>query len=140
MLIREMIAAHPRVRGEVDDTLADCIDACFECAKVCGSCADACLGEAMVADLVQCVRLDLDCADLCVAAGALAIRRTGEDDAVLKPVLEACALACGRCAAECERHAERHEHCRICAEVCRVCERACLAVTEVMVVDGATAH
>jgi hypothetical protein len=140
MQIREMIATHPHVRGQVNDSLADCVDACFECAKVCAVCADACLGEEMVADLTQCIRLDLDCADLCVATGALAARRTGGDVTLLRPVLEACALACARCAEECERHASRHEHCRICAEVCRSCERACRAAFESLPAGGSQAH
>ena len=78
-----------------------------------------------MAELTQCIRLNLDCADICAATGAMASRRTGSNIAVLKAVITACAEACRACAEECSRHAEMHEHCRICAEACRSCEQAC---------------
>lgn len=126
MQLREIIAAHPDVRGRTNDTLIACIEECLACAPACISCADACLREDMVADLRQCIRLNLDCADLCFAAGKIGTRRTGTDEAVIISTLQACAQACLACAEECERHAEMHEHCRICAEFCRACEMACL--------------
>lgn len=73
----------------------------------------------------RCIRLDLDCADVCFAVGKLASRRTGSNEACLKGMIEACAIVCRECAAECERHASMHEHCRVCAEACRECETAC---------------
>jgi hypothetical protein len=120
-----MIATHPKVRGAADDSLVRCIDFCFDCAQTCVSCADACLGEDMVAQLRQCIRLDLDCADLCTVTGTVASRRTGSNQAVLRQLLETCAEACRLCAQECDEHASRHQHCRICAEACRTCESAC---------------
>jgi hypothetical protein len=78
-----------------------------------------------VADLRQCIRLDLDCADLCRATGSVASRRTGTNDEVVRRLIEACAEACRLCAEECETHASHHEHCRVCAETCRQCESAC---------------
>jgi len=79
----------------------------------------------MVKDLVQCIRLDLDCADICAATGQAASRRTGANTSVVRRLIETCAEACRVCGEECERHAARHEHCRICAESCRTCDRAC---------------
>src|SRR5690348_6151454 len=105
MHAQEMIASHPQVRGRTNAALIRCIEACYDCAQACTACADASLAEPALADLVQCIRLDLDCADLCVATGAMASRRTGSDEAVLKLVIEACAEACSRCGDECERHA-----------------------------------
>lgn len=125
MLAREMIATHPHVRGNTNDALIRCIEECFVCAQTCIACADACLGEEMVAELTQCIRLNNDCADVCISTGKVASRRTGSDQEVIRRMLDACATACGLCAAECEKHAERHEHCRICAEACRRCEQAC---------------
>ncbi len=121
----QMISTHPDVRGNYSAALVRCIDECFACAQACIACADACLAEPMVDQLRQCIRLDLDCADLCDTTGALASRRTGANEAVLHATLEVCALACARCAEECERHASKHEHCRICAQMCRSCEDAC---------------
>ena len=125
--LHAMIAAHPDVRGSTNDTLIACIEECFACAPVCISCADACLREDMVPSLRQCIRLNRDCADLCLAAGKLATRRTGSDEALITLALQACAQACMLCAEECDRHAEVHDHCRICAEHCRRCEQACLS-------------
>jgi hypothetical protein len=125
MLAREMIATHPDVKGRPGDALVRCIEECFNCAQTCTSCADACIAEPMVDRLRQCIRFDLDCADVCAATGNLASRRTGSNQEVLRQMLRACEAACRVCGEECRRHAEQHEHCRICAEECRRCEQAC---------------
>jgi hypothetical protein len=75
--------------------------------------------------LKQCIRLNLDCGDVCAATGAIATRRTGSNEILIQNMLESCALACRPCGEECESHAEEHQHCRICAEACRRCEQAC---------------
>jgi len=93
MRVEQMIATHPHVRGDLNPALARCIEACFDCGQVCVSCADACLGEEMVAELVQCIRLDLDCADACFAAGKIATRRSGGDVPLIRLQLQACELA-----------------------------------------------
>jgi hypothetical protein len=121
-----MLDAYPRDLGNVDrEKLAECIEACFMCGQACTACADACLGEEMVAELVSCIRTDLDCADLCAATGATLSRHTGYDASITRAVLEVCRIACNSCATECEGHAGRHDHCRLCAEACRRCETAC---------------
>ena len=125
MHVREMISTHPHVQGSTNDALLRCIEECYACAQSCTACADACLGEDMVKDLTQCIRLNLDCADICAAAGAIASRRTGSDEQVIVKTLEACAAACRRCGDECERHAKMHEHCGICARACRSCAESC---------------
>ena len=130
MHAEKIISTHPHVRGSVNTALARCIDECYECAQSCVICADACLGEEMVQQLLQCIRLNQDCADICAAAGAVASRRTGSNESVIRMTLEACAEACRLCAEECERHADMHEHCRICAESCRRCEEACNAAVQ----------
>jgi hypothetical protein len=107
------------------DTLAGCIDSCFDCAQACTACADACLGEEMVSELTRCISLNLTCSDVCAATGFALSRQISSDDPVSGALLEACVLACAGCAAECERHAEMHEHCRVCAEACRACEQHC---------------
>jgi hypothetical protein len=88
-------------------------------------CTDACLGEGDLADLVRCVRLNLDCADLCLATASILSRPTMTDAGVLLAALDACRESCRVCAEECERHAEHHAHCQACAEACRRCESAC---------------
>ncbi|HSK39153.1 MAG TPA: four-helix bundle copper-binding protein [Arenibaculum sp.] len=127
-----MIATHPDVKGNVNEALVRCIEECYACAQTCTSCADACLAEDMVQDLRQCIRLDLDCADVCAATGSLATRRTGSNEELLRSMLQTCEAACRACGAECDRHAGKHEHCRICAEACHRCEQACqLAITSI---------
>jgi hypothetical protein len=130
MHVETMISTHPHVRGNVNDALVDCIEKCLDCAQTCTICADACLGEDMVAELRQCIRLDLDCADICAAAAMIGARRTGSNESLIRMTLQACAEACRLCGEECARHAGQHEHCRVCAEVCRECEQACNAAIQ----------
>lgn len=125
MHVQQMISTHPHVRGNTNDALIRCIEECFDCAQTCTSCADACLGEDMVKELTPCIRLNLDCADVCAATGAVASRRTGSNEEVIRQMLAACETACRLCGDECERHAQMHEHCRVCAEACRRCQQAC---------------
>ena len=121
MSIRKMIALHPDVGGHVNQPLGNAVHHAMYCAKMTLSCADACAAEAM--DMRQCIRLCLDTADVCEATTRLGLRRTGENEAILREVLELCARACDDCAAECEKH--DHEHCKLCAQMCLECARDC---------------
>ena len=125
MQVRQIISSHPEIGNDENDALLRCIEECYSCGQTCTSCADACLAEEMVAELRQCIRLNLDCADLCAAVGSVATRRTGQNVEVLAALLNACAVACRLCADECWKHSEQHQHCRICAEACRRCAEAC---------------
>ena len=71
-----MISTHPDVQGSTADKLLRCIEDCYSCAQTCIACADACLAESMVEQMRQCIRLNLDCADIGAATGAMASRRT----------------------------------------------------------------
>lgn len=127
MTTHTIIATHPDVNGHVNAALVAAIDAALACMQSCSSCADACLAENKVAELRQCIRLNLDCADVCGATARLATRRTGSNTDVLRQALDVCITACRVCGDECERHAAHHEHCRICAQACRECARTCEA-------------
>jgi len=122
---RLMLGACP-VSFKVDtDLLAATIDALSDCAQACIADTGCDLGEENVGEMVRCVRLCLDCVDVCIATCGV-ISRQGEYDVhVITPLLQACAAVCKSCGDECERHAQMHEHCRVCAEACRSCERAC---------------
>jgi uncharacterized membrane protein len=96
-----------------------------DCAQACTGCADDDLSERDIAELAKCIRLNLDCADVCAATVRVISRQTEYDANLTRSLLEACATACKSCGDECHRHAEMHEHCRVCAEACRRCERAC---------------
>lgn len=122
---RQMLDTHPRTLNVDAGVLAATIDVLNDCAQACTADADADLGEHNVTELVRCVRLCLDCADVCTATVGVTSRQTEYDAHVTKPLLEACAAICKSCGDECERHAQTHEHCRVCAEACRRCEQAC---------------
>lgn len=125
MHAREMFAAHPLVKGDVNDALAACIEACLDCTQTCASCADASVAEPSVAEMRQTIRLCSDCSDLCGTVAVMASRCTGSNELVLRQVIETCVSLCRLCAEECDRHAAHMRHCAICAEVCRTCEAAC---------------
>lgn len=112
----------------LDETLLTrCIEACDECAQACTQCADDCLGEeGAPGHLVRCIRLNMDCADVCMTTGRVVSRQTDRDAAVGRALLEACIAACRACGEECDTHA-RHgmEHCAVCADHCRRCAAAC---------------
>lgn len=123
--IQDMLTTHPVERQIDTAALTACVEACFACAQTCTACADACLGEPMVQQLVHCIGLNLDCADICEVTGRLLSRQTTVDESLWQHQLQACMIACGLCGNECERHAGMHEHCRVCAQACRQCEEAC---------------
>ena len=122
----QMLDTYPSEVSLDRGLLVECIEACSDCAESCTQCADDCLAEETVQELTTCIRLNLDCADVCVATGRVVSRQTGYDPDVTSPVLRACIETCRKCAEECEHHAAHGmEHCRVCAEECRRCERAC---------------
>src|SRR5690606_11716455 len=72
--ITRMLDTHPAEVTLDKQLLADCLEACLECTQTCTACADACLSEEMVADLRRCIRLNLDCADVCEATARVLTR------------------------------------------------------------------
>jgi uncharacterized membrane protein len=122
---RQLLDTYPRTFNVDAGVLAATIDALSDCAQACTACADDDLSEQDVAELVKCIRLCLDCADVCTATVRVISRQTEYDANVTRSLLEACAVTCKSSGDECERHAHRHEHCRVCAEACRRCEQAC---------------
>jgi hypothetical protein len=127
---QQMVQTNPSSAAVDDSTLVECIEACFDCAQACTACADACIGEGDLQMLARCIRLDLDCGDICGTTGRILSRQTATEPQMLQAVLRTCAEACRLCAEECENHAEHHEHCRVCAEACRHCEEACNRVLQ----------
>lgn len=132
--IEGMLASHPHPASRAGDEAHGCIVACAECSAVCTTCADACLAEPDSPHLAQCVRLNLDCADVCEITARLIARPSRRDEPTLEALLEACAAACRACAEECARHAGEMKHCRICEESCRRCADACDRMRAALVV------
>jgi hypothetical protein len=124
-LIERMAKAHPAPESELGPDVVEHARVLFECAQVCEACADACLAEHQIEPLVHCIRLDLDCADICGTTARVLSRQTAPDLGVIAMQLEVCARTAQACAEECEHHAAEHAHCQICAIACNAAVDAC---------------
>ena len=102
------------------------------CVAHCEYCSDACLYEEDVKMMVPCIRLDLDCADICGVTGRVLTRQTATPREVVRAQLQACLAACRACGDECQKHAGHHQHCAVCAEACHRCEAACQALLDAL--------
>jgi hypothetical protein len=129
---RQLLDTYPGTVNLDADVLAATIDALSDCAQACTADADADLREQNLAEMIKCIRLCLDCADICTATAAVTSRQTAYDANVTRPLLEACVVSCKSCGDECERHARHHEHCRVCEQACHRCEQACRQLLEAM--------
>lgn len=128
----QLLDSYPRTFNVDAKVLADAIDALTDCAQACTADADDDLSEAKVAELVKCIRLCLDCADICTTTAEVISRQTEYDANVTRPLLEACTASCRSCGDECQRHAKMHAHCQICERACRACEQACRQLMDAM--------
>jgi hypothetical protein len=122
---RQLLDTYPSTFNVDADVLASAIDALSACAQACIADVDADLSEQHLTEMVTCIRLCLDCTDVCTATIAVISRAATYDANVVKPLLESCIAVCKTCGDECERHAKTHEHCRVCADACRRGEQAC---------------
>ena len=96
------------------------IDSLMNCTATCNHCLASCLEEEDVQMLADCIRLDIDCAEIC----ALAVGFISRGSAHAQHILDECADICEACATECSKHAHM-DHCRECAEACRKCAELC---------------
>ena len=125
----QMIQANPKEPMFDRERLEACIEACFDCAQACVACADACLGEQDTGVLIRCIRLNLDCADVCTATGKVLSRLAAGEPTLARALVLACAEACRLCGDECARHGEHGmAHCAVCAEACHRAAAACSAL------------
>lgn len=122
---RQILASSGRKSPLDAEAMVEAIDALSDCIQACIADTDADLGEKDLADMVKCIRLCLDCTDVCEATLGLLSRPAEYDANVVRPMLESCVAICKTCGDECERHAHDHEHCRVCEEACRRCEATC---------------
>ena len=122
---RQMLDTYSRTFNVDADVLAAAIDALSDCAQACTADDDADLSEQNLAEMVKCIRLCLDCTDVCTATLGVVSRQTHSNPAITRPLLEACVAVCKSCGDECARHAPHYEHCRVCEQACRRCEQAC---------------
>jgi hypothetical protein len=122
---REMLDTCPGSINVDAGMLAAAIDAVSDCAQACAADIDADLSEPSLAEMVRCVRLCLNCADVCTATAGVLSRPAAYDADLARPLLQACVAICQSCGDECERHAQHHAHCRVCSDACQRCEQAC---------------
>ena len=125
---RQLLDTYPGTLNADAGVLAATLDALSDCAQACLADADDDLREQDLTEMVKCIRLCWDCADVCTATLGVVSRQTAYDASVTRPLLEACIATCKSCGDECERHAQHHEHCRVCEQACRRCEQACRAL------------
>jgi hypothetical protein len=89
-----------------------------ECHAACQRCADAWLAHSPLGpDALRCIRLIVDCGDLCAAAAEVLPEIENESIALVRSRLNACVFACERCVREAARH--RAPHSPACVESCR---------------------
>jgi hypothetical protein len=122
---RQLLDTYPGTFNVDAGVLAATIDTLSDCAQACTADADDDLSEQNLPEMVKCIRLCLDCTDVCTATLRVVSRQTEYDANLTRAQLQACVVACRSCGDECERHAQMHAHCRVCAEACRRCEQAC---------------
>jgi hypothetical protein len=101
----------------------DCIDQCIACAVECRHCIGACLHEEDIKVLTHCIKLNDDCAAICLLAMNAMVSSSEFTDDICK----LCANICTACAIECEKHSHM-QHCARCAAQCRKCAAACTSM------------
>ena len=123
--LEALLKTHPHGDDRLRGVRAAAARILSDCAAACTVCADACLSEEHASQLRRCIRIDLECADICALASRTIMRHDEAEAALLRPMIAVCVAACQLCRDECERHAHAHEHCRLCAIACRDAMRAC---------------
>ena len=73
---RQMLDTYPRTFNVDAGLLAAAIDALSDCVQACNADNAADLGEQNVTEMVTCIRLCLDCADICTATAGVISRQT----------------------------------------------------------------
>jgi hypothetical protein len=85
---RQLLDTYPRTLDVDTEGLAITIDALNDCAQACTADTAADLSERNVAEMVKCIRLCLDCSDICVATIGVTSRQTEYDAIVIKRGLD----------------------------------------------------
>lgn len=67
----------------------------------------------------NCIRLDIECADIC----SFAANAMQSNSPFAEQICKLCAEICEACGKECEKHEQNH--CKKCAESCFSCAEAC---------------
>ncbi len=92
-----------------------------DCVIHCNYCADACLDEDNIKMMVDCIRMDRACAEVC----STTIKLLASEYSDVRGMVEYCYVTCIQCAEECGQH--DMQHCQDCAKACRKCAEVCKA-------------
>lgn len=104
------------------DEYKKCIEVCYLCAAACDNCAASCLEEKNLEMMRVCIKLDIQCANICrLAAQFMAL-----NSEVAKELCRVCADVCQRCGDESGRH--EHDHCQDCSRACKRCAEQCIKI------------
>jgi len=101
------------------ESYQECIDACNRCATACSQCVSSCLQNENLEMLTKCIRLALDCADIC----QMAVQYMARNSAYAEEACRLCARICDACGEECRKH--DMDYCHECAGACFECAEIC---------------
>jgi len=90
------------------------------CAVECNHCAMACLDEPDVKMMAACIKLNIDCTEMC----RMLISFISRDSIHAKHLMKECAEICTASSLECDKHS-KIDHCIECAVACRKCAEIC---------------
>ncbi len=120
-----MLQVHPEIPSEPREQLAETLGCLTLCSQACLLCADACLAEKNPLVFGECIRTNLDCADICEITSAMLLRVGDHFTMTQRAQVHACMVACDLCAVQCAEHGAQHEHCCLCGEICQHCQEKC---------------
>lgn len=115
----KLITKQLKVRVIMERAMTTLIEKLCECQAMCKYCFNACLEEDNVQMMTRCIKLDVECAEIC----GLAISSVSYEGGFTPGILKICAEACRKCAEECRKH--QYIHCLECAKACEECAKAC---------------
>jgi hypothetical protein len=95
-----------------------------QCAKHCSSCAGTCLQEAAISEHADCIRICLECAEVCHSTTLLLVMNSSFSDQALQLCRDIC-LACMKICSDIPE-----EHCQQCATACKETAEQCEAVVQ----------
>lgn len=101
------------------DVYSELVESLENCDAVCNNCAVSSLNEKDSRALTNCIKLNLDCADVC----HLALRQLARNSKYAVLIVEICMKICAECAEECKKY--DNDQCRLSTGACRRCENHC---------------
>jgi hypothetical protein len=100
-----------------------CIDACADCIVACKDAATENLKEDDIEMMSRTIKLDHDCAAVCI----LNMQLMAANSELVGQICKLCMEVCNICAEACEEY-DYMVQCKICAEACRKCAIECAKI------------